>query len=40
VAFIALNKKGEYGGYSILKKFDYGVRNMQEEKVYNGKSVF
>ncbi len=40
VAFIALNKKGEYGGYSILKKFDYGVRNMQGEKVYNGKSVF
>lgn len=40
VAFIALNKKGGYGGYSIMKKFDYGVRSMQGEKVYNAKSVF
>ncbi len=40
VGFIALNKKGEYGGYSIMKKFDYGVRSMQGEKVYNAKSFY
>ncbi|WP_018614220.1 N(4)-(beta-N-acetylglucosaminyl)-L-asparaginase [Segetibacter koreensis] len=40
VGFIALNKKGEYGGYSIMKKFDYGVRSFQGEKVYNAKSIY
>lgn len=37
VAFIALNKNGDYGGYSILKGFDYGVSTAQGEKVYNSK---
>lgn len=40
VAFIALNKKGEYGGYSALKGFNYGVRSMQGEKVYDSKYFF
>jgi N4-(beta-N-acetylglucosaminyl)-L-asparaginase len=40
VAFIALNKNGEYGGYSALKGFNYGVKNMQGEKVYDSKSIF
>jgi N4-(beta-N-acetylglucosaminyl)-L-asparaginase len=34
VGFIAINKKGEFGGYSINPKFDYTVTNpnMQHEK--------
>ena len=40
VAFIALNKKGEFGGYSALKGFNYGVRTLQGEKVYDSKSFF
>lgn len=40
VAFIALNKNGEYGGYSVLKGFNYGVRSMQGEKVYDSKYFF
>jgi N4-(beta-N-acetylglucosaminyl)-L-asparaginase len=40
VGFIALNRKGECGGYSIMKKFDFGVRNMQGEKLYIAKSVY
>ena len=40
VAFIALNKKGEFGGYSALKGFNYGVRTLQGEKVYDSKSLF
>lgn len=40
VAFIALNKKGEYGGYSALKGFNYGIKNKQGEQVYDSKSIF
>ncbi len=40
VGFIALNKNGVYGGYSIMKDFDYGVRSTLGEKVYNAKSVY
>jgi N4-(beta-N-acetylglucosaminyl)-L-asparaginase len=40
VAFIALNKNGEYGGYSALKGFNYGVRSMQGEKVFDSKYFF
>ncbi len=40
VAFVALNKNGEYGGYSALKGFNYGVRNMQGEKVFDSKYFF
>jgi N4-(beta-N-acetylglucosaminyl)-L-asparaginase len=40
VGFIALNKKGEYGAYSLQKDFTMATRNMREERVYNVKSVF
>ena len=38
VGFIALNKRGEYGGYSLQKGFTFAVKNGKEEKVYNAKS--
>lgn len=40
VGFIALNKKGEYGGYAVLKGFNYAVRSKQGEKVIEAKSWF
>jgi len=40
VGFIALNKKGEFGAYSLQKDFTMAVRNLREEKVYMVKSVF
>lgn len=40
VGFIALNKKGQYGAYSLQKDFTMAVRNVKEEKVFNVKSVF
>ena len=40
VGFIALNKKGEYGAYSLQKDFTMAVKNNKEEKVYQVKSVF
>ena len=40
VGFIALNKKGEYGAYSLQKDFTMAVKSNKEEKVYQVKSVF
>ena len=40
VGFIALNKKGEYGAYSLQKDFTMAVKNGKEEKVHQVKSVF
>lgn len=40
VGFIALNKKGEYGAYSLQKDFTMAVRNVKEEKVYGVKSAY
>jgi N4-(beta-N-acetylglucosaminyl)-L-asparaginase len=40
VGFIALNKKGEVGAYSLQKDFTMAARNSKEEKVYEVKSVF
>ena len=40
VGFVALNKKGEFGGYSLQKGFDIAVRNLKEEKVLPIKSFF
>jgi N4-(beta-N-acetylglucosaminyl)-L-asparaginase len=40
VGFIALNKKGEYGAYSLQKDFTMAVRNTKEEKVHQVKNVF
>lgn len=40
VGFIALNKKGEYGAYSLQKDFTMAVKSNKEEKVYEVKSAF
>ena len=40
VGFIAINKKGEFGGYSIQKGFNYAVQSKAGVKVYNAKSLF
>jgi N4-(beta-N-acetylglucosaminyl)-L-asparaginase len=40
VGFIALNKKGEIGGYAIQKGFSYAVQSKAEIKVHNAKSLF
>lgn len=40
VGFIALNKKGEYGAFSLQKDFTMAVKNSKEERVYQVKSVF
>jgi N4-(beta-N-acetylglucosaminyl)-L-asparaginase len=37
VGFIALNKKGEFGAYSILKGFSYCVNTNAGQKVYDSK---
>ena len=38
VAFIALNKRGETGGYAIQKGFSYAIRNASEERMVEVKS--
>jgi N4-(beta-N-acetylglucosaminyl)-L-asparaginase len=40
VGFIALNKKGAFGGYSVLPEFSYAVRSTAGEKIYQAKSWF
>ena len=40
VGFIALNKRGEYGGFSVLKGFSYAVRTNAGEKIFQAKSWF
>jgi len=40
VAFIALNKKGETGGYAIQKGFSYAIKNNNEERMVDVKSYF
>jgi N4-(beta-N-acetylglucosaminyl)-L-asparaginase len=40
VGFIALNKKGEYGAYSIHPKFSYAVKNNKTDEVFESKSHF
>lgn len=37
VGFIALNKKGEFGGYAIQKGFTYAVQTSAGSKVYEAK---
>jgi len=37
VGFIALNKKGEHGGYCIQNGFTYAVKSNMEEKIYTPK---
>ncbi len=33
VGFLALNKNGEHGGYSVYSGFNYALRDMKEEKM-------
>jgi N4-(beta-N-acetylglucosaminyl)-L-asparaginase len=40
VGFIALNKKGQYGGYALQKGFTYAVKTGTEEKLVAAKSVY
>jgi N4-(beta-N-acetylglucosaminyl)-L-asparaginase len=40
VGFIALNKKGAFGAYSVLPGFSYAVRSNAGEKVFQAKSWF
>lgn len=40
VAFIALNKKGETGGYAIQKGFSYALKNNNEERMVAVKSYY
>jgi N4-(beta-N-acetylglucosaminyl)-L-asparaginase len=40
VAFIALNKKGEQGGYAIQKGFSYALKSNTEERMVAVKSYF
>jgi N4-(beta-N-acetylglucosaminyl)-L-asparaginase len=38
IGFIAINKKGETGGYALQKGFSYAVKNGTEEKLVTAKS--
>lgn len=40
VGFLAVNKKGEYGGYSVMKNFSMAVRTNEIEKAIQAKSWF
>jgi N4-(beta-N-acetylglucosaminyl)-L-asparaginase len=40
VGFVALNKKGEHGGYSLQPGFTYSVQNNKEQKVFPAKSLY
>jgi N4-(beta-N-acetylglucosaminyl)-L-asparaginase len=40
VAFIAVNAKGETGGYALQKGFSYAIKNKNEERMVNVKSHF
>ncbi len=40
VGFLAINKKGEYGGYSLQKNFTMAVRNNEIEKAIETKSFY
>jgi N4-(beta-N-acetylglucosaminyl)-L-asparaginase len=40
VGFLAINKKGEYGGYSVMKNFTMAVRHPQLETSVETKSWF
>lgn len=37
VGFLALNRNGEFGAYSILQGFEYAVKSEKENKVYKSK---
>ena len=39
VAFIALNKKGEFGAFALQKNFNYAIKNNQTDKLIDAKSL-
>ena len=40
VGFIAVNTKGEFGGYSLQKGFSYAVQTKAGSRVYQAKSIY
>jgi N4-(beta-N-acetylglucosaminyl)-L-asparaginase len=40
VGFIAVNSKGEYGGYALQKGFTYAVQSNKGSEVFNAKSFY
>ena len=40
VGFIAISKKGHYGGYSLQKGFQYIVHNSEEGKLFDAESYY
>lgn len=40
VGFVALNKKGQYGGYSLQPGFSYSVKSKTVEQVFKAKSHY
>ncbi|MFN2458641.1 MAG: N(4)-(beta-N-acetylglucosaminyl)-L-asparaginase [Chitinophagaceae bacterium] len=40
VGYIAVNKKGEFGGYALQKGFTYAVQRNAGSKIYNAKSIW
>jgi N4-(beta-N-acetylglucosaminyl)-L-asparaginase len=40
VGFIALNKKGEYGGYSLQPGFTYAVKSKTITQIFTAKSIY
>ena len=39
IGFIAINKKGQFGGYGLQKGFSYAVKTAREEKLYKAGSI-
>lgn len=39
IGFIAINKKGQYGGYALQKGFSFAVKSRTEERLYNSKYI-
>lgn len=39
VGYVAMNKKGQFGGYSLEKGFTYAVQTSRSSKVYDGKAI-
>jgi N4-(beta-N-acetylglucosaminyl)-L-asparaginase len=40
VGFLAINKQGEYGGYSLQKNFTMAVKNQQTEQAFETKYMY
>jgi N4-(beta-N-acetylglucosaminyl)-L-asparaginase len=40
VGFIAVNKKGEYGGFALQKGFNYAVHSKNGSRIFNAASVY